>query len=157
MKKIFSIIMVLLIGFAICSCGADDKYAGNQTVILKNTNDHKNITIKLDHQDDEITKLSQKEIISFESLGVDNALDAQSLLDPKIAMIPDIDGYENKIEVTEKHVIETVKIDFKNIDADQIYEVPGLNFIGEPNEKISLEQTIKELEKSGFKEVEDKE
>ena len=156
MKKFFAILMTLLVAFAICSCGNNDKYSDNKAVVLKNTSDNKNITMKFEHKGDNITKLSQKEIISFDSLGVNNAMDAQALLDPKIAMIPTIDGYENKIIVKDDHVEETIDIDFQNIAPDKINEIPGLNFVGDTNEKISLEETIKELKKSGFKEVNEK-
>lgn len=156
MKKLFAILITLLIAFAICSCGNNDKYNDDKTVVLKNTSDNKNITIKFEHKGDDITKLSQKEIISFDSLGVSNAMDAQALLEPKIAMIPTIDGYENKITVKDDHVEETIDINFQDIDVDKINEIPGLNFVGDANEQISLEETIKELKKSGFKEVDEK-
>ncbi len=156
MKKLIAILMTLVIAFAICSCGNKEKYADNTTVVLTNTSDNKNITIKFEHKGDGITKLSQKEIISFDSLGVGNAMDAQALLEPKIAMIPTIDGYENKITVKDDHVEETVDIDFKKIDSDKINEIPGLNFVGDAKDTISLEETIKELKKSGFKEVDEK-
>lgn len=156
MKKLFAILTILLIAFTVSSCGSNSQYADNQSVMLKNTEDHKNITIEFKHKGDDITKLSQKEIISFESLGVDNANDAQVLLDSKVDMIPSIEGYENKIKVTENHVVETIKIDFDKIDDDKINEIPGLNFIGDPSKNISLEKSIKELKKSGFKEVDEK-
>lgn len=156
MKKLFAILITLLIAFAICSCGNNDKYNDDKTVVLKNTSDNKNITIKFEHKGDDITKLSQKEIISFDSLGVSNSMDAQALLEPKIAMIPTIDGYENKITVKDDHVEETIDINFQDIDVDKINEIPGLNFVGDANEQISLEETIKELKKSGFKEVDEK-
>lgn len=156
MRKLFAIFTILIMAFAISSCDSKSQNSDDQTVTLKNTNDHKNITIRFEHKGDEITKLSQKEIISFESLGVDNADDAKALLDSKATTIPSIDGYENKIKVTEKYVVETVKINFKNIDIDKINEIPGLNFIGDPNKNISLEKSIKELKKSGFKEVDEK-
>lgn len=156
MKKSFAILIALLIAFTFSSCGSNDKYDDNHTVTLKNTENHKDITIEFEHKGDDITKLSQKEIISFESLGVDNADDAKALLDSKVDMMPSIKGYENKIKVTENHVVETIEIDFKNIDADEINEIPGLSFIGEPNKNISLEQSIKELKKSGFEEVDEK-
>lgn len=156
MKKLFAILITLLIAFAICSCGNNDKYNDDKTVVLKNTSDNKNITIKFEHKGDDITKLSQKEIISFDSLGVSNSMDAQALLEPKIAMIPTIDGYENKITVKDDHVEETIDINFQDIDVDKINEIPGLNFVGDANEQISLEETIKELKKTGFKEVDEK-
>lgn len=156
MKKLFAILTILLIAFTVSSCGSNSQYADNQSVMLKNIEDHKNITIEFKHKGDDITKLSQKEIISFESLGVDNANDAQVLLDSKVDMIPSIEGYENKIKVTENHVVETIKIDFDKIDDDKINEIPGLNFIGDPSKNISLEKSIKELKKSGFKEVDEK-
>lgn len=156
MKKLFAILTILLIAFTVSSCGSNSQYADNQSVMLKNTEDHKNITIEFKHKGDDITKLSQKEIISFESLGVDNANDAQVLLDSKVDMIPSIEGYENKIKVTENHVVETIKIDFDKIDDDKINEIPGLNFIGDPSKNISLEKSIKELKKSGFKEIDEK-
>lgn len=156
MKKLFAILTILLIAFTVSSCGSNSQYADNQSVMLKNTEDHKNITIEFKHKGDDITKLSQKEIISFESLGVDNANDAQVLLDSKVDMIPSIEGYENKIKVTENHVVETIKIDFDKIDDDKINEIPGLNFIGDPSKNISLEKSIKELKKSGFKELDEK-
>lgn len=156
MKKLFAILTILLMAFTVSSCGSNSQYGDNHSVMLKNTEDHKNITIKFEHKGDDITKLSQEEIISFESLGVDNANDAQVLLDSKVDMIPSIEGYENKIKVTENNVIETVKIDFDKIDDDKINEIPGLNFIGDPSKNISLEKSIKELKKSGFKEVDEK-
>lgn len=156
MKKLFAILTILLMAFTVSSCGSNSQYADNQSVMLKNTEDHKNITIEFKHKGDDITKLSQKEIISFESLGVDNANDAQVLLDSKVDMIPSIEGYENKIKVTGNHVVETIKIDFDKIDDDKINEIPGLNFIGDPSKNISLEKSIKELKKSGFKEVDEK-
>ncbi len=94
--------------------------------------------------------------VTLKSLGVDNANDAQALLDSKVDKIPSIEGYENKIKVTENNVVETIKIDFDKIDADKINEIPGLNFIGDPSKNISLEKSIKELKKSGFKEVDEK-
>lgn len=156
MKKLFAILTILLMAFTVSSCGSNSQYGDNHSVMLKNTEDHKNITIKFEHKGDDITKLSQKEIISFESLGVDNANDAQVLLDSKVDMIPSIEGYENKIKVTENNVVETIKIDFDKIDSNKINEIPGLNFIGDPSENISLEKSIKELKKSGFKEVDEK-
>lgn len=156
MKKLFAILTILLMAFTISSCGSNSQYGDKHSVTLKNTEDHKNITIKFEHKGDDITKLSQKEIISFKSLGVDNANDAQALLDSKVDQIPSIEGYENKIKVTENNVVETIKINFDNIDADKINEIPGLNFIGDPNKNISLEKSIKELKKSGFKEVDEK-
>ena len=156
MKKLFAILTILLIAFTVSSCGSNSQYADNQSVMLKNTEDHKNITIEFKHKGDDITKLSQKEIISFKSLGVDNANDAQALLDSKVDKIPSIEGYENKIKVTENNVVETIKIDFDKIDADKINEISGLNFIGDPSKNISLEKSIKELKKSGFKEVDEK-
>lgn len=156
MKKLFAILTILLMAFTISSCGSDSQYVDNHSVTLKNTEDHKNITIKFKHKGDDITKLYQKEIIPFESLGVDNANDAQALLDSKVDQIPSIEGYENKIKVTENNVVETIKINFDNIDADKINEIPGLNFIGDPSKNISLEKSIKELKKSGFKEVDEK-
>lgn len=156
MKKLFAILTILLMAFTISSCGSNSQHGDNHSVTLKNTEDHKNITIKFEHKGDDITKLSQKEIIPFESLGVDNANDAQALLDSKVDQIPSIEGYENKIKVTENNVVETIKIDFDKIDSDKINEIPGLNFIGDPSKNISLEKSIKELKKSGFKEVDEK-
>lgn len=156
MKKLFAILTILLMAFTISSCGSNSQYGDNHSVTLKNTEDHKNITIKFEHKGDDITKLSQKEIIPFKSLGVDNANDAQALLDSKVDKIPSIEGYENKIKVTENNVVETIKIDFDKIDADKINEISGLNFIGDPSKNISLEKSIKELKKSGFKEVDEK-
>lgn len=156
MKKLFAIIITLLMTFVISSCGNEPQHSDNHTVTLKTTEGRRDITIKFEHDGDDITKLYQKEIISFESLGVDNASDAQTLLDSKAAAIPTVDGYENKIKVTEKHVVETIEINFKNIKPDKVDEIPGLNFIGGPGKNISLEKSIKELKKSGFAEVEEK-
>lgn len=106
------------------------------------------------YQGDEVLKQKAENIIPYASLGVTSQEEAEEILDPQVEELQGIDGVSEEVEYKEDEALETLEIDYENLDHDKIEKIPGLNISGNIKNGISMEKSAEALLNQGYEEVE---
>lgn len=111
-------------------------------------------TMTYTYQGDKVLKQKAENIIPYASLGVTSQEEAEEILDPQVEELQGIDGVSEEVEYKEGEALETLEIDYENLDHDKIEKIPGLNISGNIKNGISMEKSAEALLNQGYEEVE---
>ena len=78
--------------------------------------------------------------------------DIQKILDSIAAKYQGIDGIKQSIDYQEDKFIETIEVDYENLDYEKSKVVMGTNFQDPKKVKISLKKSEETLIKAGYQE-----
>lgn len=114
------------------------------------------MTLTYVHEGDNVIKQTTSNVIDYEAAGFESKDAAQEVLDPLVAQADDVEGYDQSIEYGETSATEEVTIDYSVVDMGELGQLPGFEGSANMDEasSISLEESRKLLESSGFTEVE---
>lgn len=105
---------------------------------------------------DEVVKQTTTNVVDYAAAGISDETEARELFDPMEDEGQDVDGYEQSIDYGETSATEELEIDYSVADLSELSQLPGYEGTAGagPNDYISLEESRKMLESSGFEEVE---
>ena len=135
LNTFFSVVFASVLVFSLAGCG--DK---EESKTFKADVNGTEIVMTYTYKGDKVIKQTSQNKINFASIGVKTKEDAAKILDPISAYK---DGYAE----------ETVSVDMEKVDFKKLQGVMGTQFSGDPSNGISMKQSQKMLEASGFKEV----
>lgn len=149
-KKGIGLLVILLIVCVLAACGS--KEVEERVFELEEMGIVTKMTYT--YQGDEVLKQKAENIIPYASLGVTSQEEAEEILDPQVEELQGIDGVSEEVEYKEDEALETLEIDYENLDHDKIEKIPGLNISGNIKNGISMEKSAEALLNQGYEEVE---
>lgn len=148
LKKLTSMVSVLILALLLTACGGSEETKSfelnNGAVIVKITYTYKG---------DKVTKQSTMNTIPYADVGLTSKEEAQELFDPLIEPFQGINGLTHKMEYKDSEAIETLSVEYKEADIDEIKKLPGMMIDGDTSKGISMKESATLLESQGFKEV----
>src|SRR5699024_6938420 len=73
-------------------------------------------TMTYTYQGDKVLKQKAENIIPYASLGVTSQEEAEEILDPQVEELQGIDGVSEEVEYKEDEALETLEIDYENLE-----------------------------------------
>ncbi|MFS0750008.1 YehR family lipoprotein [Oceanobacillus sp. 1P07AA] len=146
--RMAGLLFIVVTMFTLVACNSEE------TVTYQTEEQGISITLTYTAEDDKVVKQVSESEIEYRALGVTTKEEAEELLAPLVEDYQNIDGLTHEIEYQDDKVIEKVTVDYNEADAQEIAELEGSMFEGDPSEGISLEKSIELIESQGFEEVE---
>lgn len=118
------------------------------------TNDQGGITIKMVYyyKGDTVTKQTTENVIPYDAVGVETKEEAQALFDPEAEKMQGVDGITQEMTYTDTEAIETLEVNYENINFEEAQDLPGMELSGNFENGISMEQSANLLLEQGFQE-----
>ncbi|HCD7254298.1 TPA: YehR family lipoprotein [Citrobacter farmeri] len=148
LNTFFSVVFASVLVLSLAGCG--DK---EESKTFKADVNGTEIVMTYTYKGDKVIKQTSQNKINFASIGVTTKEDAAKILDPISAKYQNIPGVEEKLTYKDGYAEETVSVDMEKVDFKKLQGVMGTQFSGDPSNGISMKQSQKMLEASGFKEV----
>ena len=143
MKRILTILSaVLLIFLAGCSSSKD----GSKTYVLEKSGVKTEITVY--YESDKVTKQTTVNTMDYEKMAVTKD-ELKDVAMPVSEKYQGIDGVEQKIVFDDDKAVETLTIDYTNVDLKKLKDLPGMD-IDTDVESVSLKDTEESLLSQGF-------
>lgn len=156
MKKMWMVglTMALLLVMSACSSDEDLGFSfdpdGENIVTLALSEDDYDTEITYEADGDIIKKQTTRSEATYEQYGVQNKASAEVAFNEIVEQYQSIDGVDFDIEFFDEKVEQSLTIDFENIDAEDLKEVPGVNIDGNLKKGVSLKATVKVLQEQGY-------
>lgn len=125
----------------------------DQTPATMTCSSDKNDALTFEAKGDEIQNMTQVFTMSFADLGIREDLDAQSIQDKinqSLQSLYDLKGVEATGKMVEDHVEITLRVNYEIANDKELVEAGLLQEGERDSEHISLEQTRKSQEASGY-------
>lgn len=105
---------------------------------------------------DRVTKQTATNVIDYAAAGFSDKDAAREVLDPLVAESQDVTGYQQTVEYGETSAVEELMIDYEVADMSEVSQLPGYEVSADmgQHDYISLQESRRMLESSGFTEVE---
>lgn len=112
-------------------------------------------TITYYYQGDDVKKQTTENVIEYEAVGLESKDEAKEMFDPESEQFQGVDGVTHEMTYEDDHAIETLEVDYENLDFDEARSLPGMMFEeGAEEYGISMEQSAQMLLNEGFEEIE---
>lgn len=161
MKKL-GMLLVLVLLFSGCARLSDfntestrtqKEQKEDQTPATMTCTSDKNDTLTFEAKGDQIQSMTQTFAMSFSDLGIRDDLDAQSIQDKinqSLQSLYDLKGVEASGEIVDDHVEITLHVNYEIANDKELVEAGLLQEGEKDSEHISLAQTRKSQEASGY-------
>lgn len=111
-------------------------------------------TLVYTHNGDEVISQSTENIINYEELGIDKD-QAEEIFAGYSDQYQDLAGVEHSFDFGDEEATENISIVYDEIDAEELENVEGIEFEGDPSDGISMERSAEMLLDQGYTEVEE--
>ncbi len=149
LKKFIPILLILVLAIGLVACGKEKEeintLKGEAAPNIKTT-------LTLYHKGDKLTKMIQVYDIEYRHTQFLDGTEAKEAIEPKIAELNKIEGYNEKVDYKDDLMTTTVEMDFTKISKENLKKIPGLNIDGDPKNGLSYQETLDSYTKQGFKE-----
>jgi len=150
LRRILLTITMLFVVVLTAACSKKDEYA-TKVFYLEKNGLKTTITYTYDEKEDKIIKQETKnEGIYSEFRPGSSKEDVQKLLDPIAAKYQGITGLKESIEYQDDKFIETLEVDYENIDFEKAKTVFGPSFQDPKKVRVSMKKTEDSLTKAGY-------
>ena len=105
------------------------------------------------NKDDKVLRQTAKNKIEYSSIGAKNKEEAMKILDPISKRYQSIKGIKESVDYEESYAVETVDVDYSEVDFAKLNSLQGSEFTGTVNGNISMTRSEELLKARGFKEV----
>ena len=142
MKRILTILSAILLIF-LAGCSSKD---GSKTYVLEKSGVKTEITVY--YESDKVTKQTTVNTMNYEKMAVTKD-ELKDVAMPVSEKYQGIDGVEQKIVFDDDKAVETLTIDYTNVDLKKLKDLPGMD-IDTDVESVSLKDTEESLLSQGF-------
>lgn len=110
------------------------------------------VTMKLTYkaEGDKVIEQTADNILPYESIGVTTAEEAEAILAEAVAGYQGVEGITYNIDYQEDQAIETLTMNYEEIDMDTAAELTGVILEGDVSQGISLKRSVDMLLEQGF-------
>lgn len=99
---------------------------------------------------DKVIRQTANNVMPYEAIGVATKEEAQELLDPVAKQYQQVQGLDYTLEYSDSEAIESLTINYDELDYDSAKQLPGVNFEGDTDNGISMERTEEMLLDQGY-------
>ncbi|HLR42257.1 MAG TPA: DUF1307 domain-containing protein [Pseudogracilibacillus sp.] len=156
MKKMWMIGLTMALLLIVSACSSNENLGfsfdpdGENVVTLALSEDDYDTEITYEADGDIIKKQTTRSEASYDQYGVQSKASAEVAFNEIVEQYQSIDGIDFDIEFFDEKVEQSLTIDFENIDADDLKEVPGVNIDGNLKKGVSLKATVEVLQEQGY-------
>ena len=150
LKKLtaFATVFVLAIFLTACSNGSESI----RTFELEH--DGIMTTMVYTSTGDKVTVQTTENVIQYDLVGLASKEAAQEVFSPMIEQFQNIEGLTHKMAYDDSKAVETLTIDYENVNFKEIENLPGMAFSeGSTDKGVSMEKSVEVLESQGFTEL----
>ncbi|CAD2070633.1 hypothetical protein GCM10007275_17140 [Jeotgalicoccus coquinae] len=148
MKKAWALFLLAAVMIALTACGSEE------TRTFELSEQGVDSTLVYTHKGDEVVSQSTENVLNYEELGIDKA-QAEELFGSLAEQYEGLSGVEHSFDFGDEEATESISIIYDEIDAEELQNVEGINFEGDPSEGISMEKSAEMLLDQGYTEVEE--
>ncbi len=149
MKKILSLVLVLVLLLSVVACGKKTETASFEL----NNNGVKSV-ITFTYQGDKVITQTAENVITYSESPIKDKEDAKAKLDKISKMYEGVKGIKHSIEYGDKATIEKISVNFEELDVEAYKKLPGTLSSGDISKGISFKSTEKLILNAGYKKVE---
>lgn len=149
MRKTWAIFLLTVISVVLASCGNND-----ETRTFEMSESGVESTLVYTYSGDEVISQSTENKIDYETLGIDKA-QAEEAFAPYAEEYEGLAGVQYAIEFEDDQATESISIVYDELNYEEIQNVEGIAFEGDPAEGISMERSAEMLLNQGYTEVEE--
>jgi len=148
LKRLLFLSLVLLIS----ACSIWEKEEETRTFYIEEGGIE--LTLVYTYRGDEVLKQSTEIIIEYETFDLETKDEAEEFFSRFINNeLGNIDGITYSINYHEDHVTEKITVGFEVVNIGEIKDLPGMNFQGDVENGISMNESAKLLIEEGFQEI----
>ena len=92
--------------------------------------------------------------MNYEELGLEKA-DVEEILNPVAEQYEGLEGIEYSIEYGDEEAVESIEINYEELDYEKAQGVEGIQLEGNPEDGVSMERSAALVEEQGYTEVEE--
>ena len=156
MKKIRNVLLSMAMIFIVVlstACSSKEAATATKTYVLEKNGLKTTIVYTYIEKEDKVVKQTTKnEGIYAQLPSTKTKEEAQKVLDPIAKKYQGIKGIKHSIDYQEDKFIETIEVDYENLDYEKSKVVMGTNFQDPKKVKISLKKSEETLIKAGYQE-----
>ncbi len=147
MKKLLTILLVVIFTFVCASCGVSEKKAG----VYRYSD--KNISVKLSvfAKDDDVSRLEQISELDIKGYSVKKVKEIEVRIKEMEKICKGIDGVEYSTQKEKNKIIENIVIPVNEETMEKIKKERLVPITDQKAKTISLKKFVKSLEDSGWK------
>lgn len=152
MKRHLKSFLFLSLVLFISACSVWEKEEAARTFYIEEEGIES--TLVYTYRGDEVLKQSTENIIEYETFGLETKEEAEEFFSPFINKeLENIDGITYSINYLEDQLTEKITVDYEVVDIGEIKDLPGMNFQGDVEKGISMNESARWLIEEGFKEI----
>ncbi|WP_207941251.1 hypothetical protein DOK78_001239 [Enterococcus sp. DIV2402] len=102
------------------------------------------------YKDDDVTRQTTKNLVSYEYLGATNAAEAEATLEPYASQYRDVKGIDYSIDYERDPVVEEITITYADIDYEQVKNIDGFTIEGDISQGISMKKSEELMLNQGY-------
>lgn len=144
-KRVVSVLVMCALVAMLSACGGKEE---SKTCTL--TQDGSTVEIKIDAKGDIITKWTQTSTLSTEGLGEEVVATLEAAIDQMKTTYGEYSNVEYSGSLSGNSFVEVIAIDMTDKDGVQKLVDAGLLPVEGNASKLSMKQTVENLEKSGY-------
>lgn len=147
MKKLLTVLLVVVFTFACVSCGVSEKKAG----VYRYSD--KNVSVKLSifAKDDDVSRLEQISELDIKGYSVKKVKEIEVRIKEMEKICKGIDGVEYSTQKEKNKIIENIVIPVNEETMEKIKKERLVPITDQKAKTISLKKFVKSLEDSGWK------
>ncbi len=150
-KKGIGFLLILSMVLILAACGSKDA----EKRVFEAETMGITTTITYYHEDDKVVKQTAENVVPYANLGISSEEEAKEIFDPEAEKFQGIDGIKQKITYSDSEAVETLEVDYENLDFDKASELPGMMFDGDAKENgVSMGKSADMLLEQRFEEKE---
>src|SRR5699024_4552423 len=123
---------------------------GKRTFVMENEGAVTTLTYY--YEGDIVFKQTSENVIPYENIGLNSKEEAKEMLEPQSEQFQGIDGLKEKIEYHDSKAIETLEINYNEVNIEEVGELPGTMLDENAVNGISMEKSANMLLQQGFEE-----
>ncbi|MFV0424632.1 MAG: DUF1307 domain-containing protein [Bacilli bacterium] len=151
MKKIIAAISALVLLFTLAGCNL---FLKEETTVYVYEEEYLSSKLTYYHKGDSVTKQTVENILYYEGIGWTES-DTKEYFEVFYEEYEKLDGVVYEVVYEEDHVVEKVEINWEEVDIDQITSSGLIEFEGDIENGISLEESEQLVTASGYVKQED--
>lgn len=145
MKKIWKLLLVVGVVLFIGGCSKETTTSFESDV---EPGIHSELTYF--HKGDKVTKQTAHNTVTYKDADVEDPKLLEEFYAPTIEQYKGIKGIEHEVKFSDTKMVETLTIDYENLDFEAIKNVDGIMVDGNAKNGVSLKASQKLLESQGF-------
>ena len=148
MKKAWMLFVLAMVTVVLAACGSEE----TRTFEMEDTG--LTSTLTYTYSGDEVTSQTAENVMNYEELGLEKA-DAEEILNPVAEQYEGLEGIEYSIEYGDEEAVESIEINYEELDYEKAQGVEGIQLEGNPEDGVSMEKSAEMVEEQGYTEVEE--